>query len=373
VLTLSTVLFDRETLRVTGVDREKFPFEVEVKNVNVEGLTKQKAIPIKREKVNEEGKPVYLLPQPDVKKVIEEVRYIETTEPTNSQGEPNTPVMVTQVNKIPLLDENNEIVTYQPTQYMQTTESVDYYGNPCEPIMVQKVDESGNVTEEQMTDKEGNPLYMGHMPVGEPIPCYTTETVEVQKEVNGELVYLEKVVEVVGEVYEEQPPIEITEDDERFFEGLPRALEDAFRYEVVTFELHPDEFTFEDIVKAKESQLQMGFLKRGILFERMDVENLFDTTDPEFNANISFDFINIPAGSVVKTMPITLPEPKDIVAVKVESDNPVKIEISDNGTDFYPLMLNNERWFSDAVTEVWVKFINEGDKPVTIESFAVLF
>ena len=60
---VSTVIFDRETLKVTGVDREKFPYEVEIRNVDVEGLTKVVQRPAKREKVNEEGKPVYLLPQ----------------------------------------------------------------------------------------------------------------------------------------------------------------------------------------------------------------------------------------------------------------------------------------------------------------------
>ena len=46
---MPTVIFDRETLKVTGVDREKFPYEVEIRNVDVEGLTKVVHRPAKRE------------------------------------------------------------------------------------------------------------------------------------------------------------------------------------------------------------------------------------------------------------------------------------------------------------------------------------
>lgn len=355
---MSTVIFDRETLKVTGVDREKFPYEVEIRNVDVEWLTKVVHRPAKREKVNEEGKPLYLLPQEPIVEEIGEERLIETTKDTGN------PIMIKVLKKVPLLDENNKQVKYEKKVFGETKEDT---GNP---VMILD-EETGELV--QKTDENGNPLFYGLVGTGEFIKCYTTDEVEEQKKdkygrplfYDTEIVMVEKVTE--------QPPIEITEDDERYVEGLPTALEDTTYPVVVTFDKNPEEFTFEDVVKEKEKQLLKGTFHTACkLFEQMD-ETIFSTNISGYYADLGFDVLSLPSGGEARTIKLELPNESSIVGVKFEaSADGIEVLVGNTASNLIPIDRNNEVIFDDPVSEVYVKFENPTDKRIDIYSFALL-
>ena len=355
---MPTVIFDRETLKVTGVDREKFPYEVEIRNVDVEGLTKVVHRPAKREKVNEEDKPLYLLPQEPLIEEIGEERLIETTKDTGN------PVMIKVLKKVPLLDENNKQVKYEKKVVGETTEDT---GNP---VMIID-EETGELV--QKTDENGNPLFYGLVGTGEFIKCYTTDEVEEQKKdkygrplfYDTEIVMVEKVTE--------QPPIEITEDDERFHEGLEKVQVEVEKTKTVKFEEDMSVFTYDDVVKAKEKQLLKGtFYTACKLFEQMD-ESIFSTNISGYYADLGFDVLSLPSGGEVRTIKLELPNEADVVGIKFEaSADGLEVLIGNTASNLIPIDRNNEVIFAEPVSEVYVKFENPTDERIDVYSFALL-
>lgn len=315
---MTNVLFNRETFRVTGVGRTPLPFEVEIKNVDVSNLTKEVIYIEKVDKLNEEGKPLYLLPQEPLIEEIGEERLIETTEDTGN------PVMVKVIKKVPLLDENKKQVTYQT----EAEETINCYI-------------TGEV-EEQKRNEYGQPLFYGK-----------------------EIVIVEKVTE--------QSPIEITEDDERFCEGLEKVQIEVEKTKTVKFEEDMSAFTYDDIVKEKEKQLLKGtFYTACKLFEQMD-ETIFSTNINGFYADLGFDFLSLPNGGEVRTIKLELPNEADIVGVKFEaSADGVEVSIGNTTSNLIPIDRNNEVIFDKPVTDVYVKFENPTDRRIDIYSFALL-
>lgn len=145
-------------------------------------------------KLNADGKPLYLLPQPDLEVAYTVPVTVKTTDVTDH------PVMVPQ--QVPLLDENGVQKTYEVTQ--------------PEPIIQTTTDADGNVTE----------TITGYEQVGTgqwlPISLVT----QIQEEgPNGPLYW--GTVEEPATRFEPQPPLEITEDDPQYVEGLEPAYEEV--------------------------------------------------------------------------------------------------------------------------------------------------
>ena len=355
---MTNVLFNRETLRVTGTGREPLPFEIEIKNVDVSNLTKEVTYTEKMDKLNEEGKPLYLLPQEPLVEEIGEERLIETTEDTGN------PVMTKVLKKVPLLNENNKQVKYEKKVVGETTDDT---GNP---VMILD-EETGELV--QKTDKNGNPLFYGLVGTGEFIKCYTTEEVEEQKKdkygrplfYDTEIVMVEKVTE--------QPPIEITEDDERFHEGLEKVQVEVEKTKTVKFEEDMSVFTHDGIVKAKEKQLLKGtFYTACKLFEQMD-ESIFSANISGFYADLGFDFLSLPSGGEARTIKLKLPNKAEVVGIKFESsDGGLEVLVGNTASNLIPIDRNNEVIFDEPVSEVYVKFENPTDKRIDVHSFALL-
>ena len=355
---MTNVLFDRESLQVTEVGRDPLPFEVEIKNVDVSNLTKEVTYTEKVDKLNEEGKPLYLLPQEPLVEEIGEERLIETTKDTGN------PVMIKVLKKVPLLNENNKQVKYEKKVVGETKEDT---GNP---VMILD-EETGELV--QKTDENGNPLFYGLVGTGEFIKCYTTDEVEEQKKdkygrplfYDTEIVMVEKVTE--------QPPIEITEDDERFHEGLEKVQVEVEKTKTVKFEEDMSVFTYDDIVKAKEKQLLKGtFYTACKLFEQMD-ETIFSTNISGFYADLGFDFLSLPSGGEARTIKLKLPNEAEAVGIKFESsDGGLEVLIGNTASNLIPIDRNNEVFFDEPVSEVYVKFENPTDKRIDVHSFALL-
>lgn len=396
---MTNVLFNRETLKVTGMGREPLPFEIEIKNVDVTNLKKEikykEVVDKKLVETLEDGikieKQLYLLPQEDKEIVTQITKKIETTESVDEDGNPLEPVMIQVKKQVPLLDSNGNQIEYIPTALMETTDTVDFYGNPTEPVMVQveEVDEStGEVTivEKQKTDENGNLVYFGLVATSDkPVKCFATELVEEQKKDKDEnlLYYKEVVEEVVG--YEKQLPLEITEDDERWpveldEKGnemkvkLEKATEEVEKTKTISFEEDMTQFNYDDVVKHKESQLIKGtFYSKAKLFEKMD-ESLFSTNISSFNADLGFDMISLPVDGEVRTVKLKLPKASSVIGVKLETniENGVEVKVGATANDLQLVDRNMERMFENEVSEVYVSFKNITDKRIDIYSFALL-
>lgn len=396
---MTNVLFNRETLRVTGVGREPLPFEVEIKNVDVTDLKKEVKYTelVNKTKIEtlEDGtkveKQLYLLPQEDKKIITQITKKIETTESTDEHGHPLEPVMIQVKKQVPMLDSNGEQVEYIPTALIETTETVDFYGNPTEPVMIQveEIDEStGEVTvvEKQKTDENGNLIYFGLVATSnKPIKCFTTELIEEQKkDKDGNLLYYKEIVEEIVN-YEKQPPLEITEDDERWpveldEKGnemkvkLEKATEEVEKTKIVNFEEDMSQFNYDDVVLHKEKQLIKGtFYSKAKLFERMD-ESLFSTNLSSFNADLGFDMLSLPVGGEVRTIKLSLPKASSVVGVKLETniENGVEVKVGATANDLQLVDRNMERIFENEVSEVYISFKNITDKRIDIYSFTLL-
>jgi hypothetical protein len=325
---MDTILFDRTSLLVSGVNRDKFPYEIEIKNVDVSSLTKQIPYKVEVDKTDEEGNLLYILPLED--RVIKETIEVQV----ETIAETEFPVMETVSKTVPLLDKNNKQVYYHPTVE----------------------DENGEMVED----------------TSQKIYCSVGEEREQQKRnADGDLLYY-MVEDRVDERFEKQEPIEILDTDERFIDRLERAFTLETRYFTVSFSENPEKFSYSDIVKLKEEQLLNGtFFAKALLFEQMD-EELFSTSLASFNSDLGFDFISIPPGGEVRTEKIVLPNPASIIGLKVESSvEGLEIKVGDRASDLQALM-KNERVFSANVAEVYVSFKNPTDKRVDVHSFALL-
>jgi hypothetical protein len=378
------ILFDRATLVATGMGRMPLPFEVEVKNVDLTDLKKEvkytEFIDKKIIETLEDGstieKQLYLLPQEDKQVINEIIKRIETTESTDENGNPLEPVIHQVTKQTPVLDENGNQVEYIPTALMETTETIDFYGNPTDPVMIQieEVDESTGeirIVEKQKTDENGNLVYMGMMAVSDiPVKCFTTELVEEQKkDADGNLLYYKDVIEEVI-TYESQPPLEITEDDERFMEGLEKAKVEVEKTKIVTFEEDMNVFTYEDIVKHKEALLTKGtFFTKATLFE--NPENVVDNSSSA--ADLGFNMISIPSNKEVTTIAIQLPNATDLVGIYFEaSDDGIEVEIGESISELKPINQRNEVYFDELVSEVYVCFKNSTNNRIDLYSFGLL-
>lgn len=354
---MTNVLFDRETLRVTGTGREPLPFEVEIKNVDVSNLTKEVTYTEKMDKLNEEGKPLYLLPQEPIVEEIEEERLIETTKDTGN------PVMIKVIKQIPLLDENGEQVKYEKMTIGEVTEDTG------EPVMIVD-EETGELV--QKTDENGNLLFYGEISTGEFIECYTTEEIEEQKKNEfGEPLFYDVEI-ITTEKIVPQPPIEITEDDERFVEGLEKAQIEVKKTKTSTFDEDMEAFTYDDIVKEKEKQLLKGtFYTACKLFEKMD-ESIFSTNISGY-ADLGFDFLSLPSKGEVYTIKLELPNEANVVGIKFEASvDGLNVLIGNTTSNLIPINRNNEVIFDNPASEVYVKFKNSTDKRIDVYSFALL-
>jgi hypothetical protein len=339
---MTNVLFNRETLHFVGQGRNPLPFEVEIKNVDVAGLTKEVSYQKQRQKVTEDDKALFLLRQePIVDEVGREVQ-VETIENTG------VPVMIEVVEKVPLLDETDHQVEYELTQLVTTPAQYD---------------EDGNLISEEKIEQVGT---------GQFIKCFTTEIKEVQKkDENGLKLFYDTDI-VMDRVETPQPALEISQDDARFVEGLEEVKEIVEETKIVTFEQEPNEFTYEDIVKAKQSHItEDTFFGAATLFEEMD-ESIFSTSLAGFNADLGFDFVSIPAGGEVRTIKLALPTGSNVVGIKTEtSDDGLIISIGDTASNLTQVV-NNEVSFQSKVSEVYVKFENPTDKRIDVQSFALL-
>jgi hypothetical protein len=356
---MANVVFNRESLEVVGLNRPALPFEVEIKNVDVAGLTKQYDYTEKVQKKDAEGNLLFLLPQDPIEVIGTQTVWVETTDITEY------PVTVVETRKIELYDADNNPVKYQPTQLGKVTDVTD------EPVMVAVVnEETGETQQVQETDENGNLLYWGQVPVGDPVQCYTTEQVEVQKvDVNGKKIY-QKEVEQEVVTQEPQPDLEITNQDERYVEDLEKALVDEAKTRMVSFDSESNLFTYDEIVAHKQTQLTKGtFFDKAVLFETME-GNLFDSS---VNADTGFDFISFAPGAEAVTNVITLPFEADTVHVTSETNMAgLEILIGTSIEDLQPINAMSERNFSTSATEVYVQFKNNAEQRIDLYSFALL-
>ncbi|NDI34699.1 hypothetical protein EPK97_07985 [Chengkuizengella sediminis] len=169
---------------------------------------------------------------------------IETTEITEN------PVMVNTPTQIPIFNDDGTQKQYERTVRGETTEVTD------EPLMEKVWDEENEVYNDvHKVDEDGTLLYWGQVGTGQMINCYTVEQILNQKEdPEGNLLYYKEVTET-SITYEDQEPLEITQDDERWTEELAPALEDIEQIKMVKFEDQPSLFTYEDILNAPKTPL----------------------------------------------------------------------------------------------------------------------
>ncbi|WP_162035956.1 hypothetical protein [Chengkuizengella sediminis] len=213
-------------------------------NVYLEGLTKQVPEISQRHKVDSDGNLLYLLPQEPMEIQEEFTKTIETTEITEN------PVMVNTPTQIPIFNDDGTQKQYERTVRGETTEVTD------EPLMEKVWDEENEVYNDvHKVDEDGTLLYWGQVGTGQMINCYTVEQILNQKEdPEGNLLYYKEVTET-SITYEDQEPLEITQDDERWTEELAPALEDIEQIKMVKFEDQPSLFTYEDILNAPKTPL----------------------------------------------------------------------------------------------------------------------
>lgn len=340
---MTNVLFNRETLRVTGMGREPLPFEVEIKNVDEKGLHKlSKTIEYTEEvqKTDEDGNTLFYLPQDPIEVEVEKIVRVKKTEPS---GEP----VLIQVKK-PLLDENNRQVTYE----IKT-----------EKITPAVYDEEGNLIEEEKWEWVGAGVFQ---------KCYILVE-EQEKDKNGDILYWH--VETIREkILQEQPPIEITQSDPRWNEDLEKVMTTITKTKTITFDEAMQEFTYTDIVKFKEQHITKGTLFTDyVLFELFMSEDLFVTDIPSFKCDLGFDFFSLPPGGQVRVKKFELPKPTDFLGVKAETNTPgLTIKAAPTIAGLKTLDKNNEVVFSEPITETYIVFENNTDTRIDIYSFAVL-
>jgi hypothetical protein len=341
---MTNVLFDRETLKVVGLNRPALPFEVEIQNVDTKNLTKMVTFEEVTDKVNENGETLYLLPQkPLVESYGEEVQ-VETIQRTDF------PVMVEVEKKVPVLDENNKHVQYEVTETKVT------------PAVY---DEEGTLLSEEIIEQVGTGQY---------IKCYIME-VETEQKINedGQPLFYDKEIVLKDEITE-VPSLEITALDERYTEGLEIIKVPVLKTKVVSFQEDMNEFMYQDIVEEKQKQLTRNtFFENALLFEEMS-ENLFSTTLSSFKADLGLDFISLPAGGAVRMEKIVLPKPASIIRIYTEtSEEGLEVRVGALASDLQPLDNVNERYFDNPVSEIYVSFQNTTDKRIDLSSIGVLF
>lgn len=312
-----TVLFDRETKRVTGFDREPEPFELSVANVKIESLRKIDVETEVTPETDSEGNPLFKLPA--YKSVKTKV---ETTEKTSE------PVMVEEEREVPLLDSKGNVVKYN----------------------------TGYTYFDEETKKEVRVE-------GREIECSKRITVEVKKtNENGEILYYKTATKQVPD--DTKPVEKITQSDSRYTPDLEPSYITKEKTLDVTFETQPERFTYADVIAHKEKQLVDGV---AFVFAQIfaNTEGLY----VDKKADIGVDFVSIPPKGYVVTRELRLPN--KYTYVKIELDKPSKdllIEVNGEPVDQF----NEIEFLTNPVDLIKVKITNNGTKPVEYSTLTVL-
>lgn len=352
---MTNVVFDKVTLKVTGENRSPLPFEVEIKNVDPSGLMKTISVIETVGKKDVDGNQIYLFtPKPKVEVVTKGVRV------ENTAVSPE-PVIELVTEKIAVLNEDGTPTTYLDGGLHETTIDTGI------PSLV--FTEEGEV---QRIDSEGNPIFLEHMMAVE-IPCYTTKEVEIfKKDAKGNQLYVNYVPEkeMVETSY---PTVEITALDEQYEDGLKEVTEDVSVSKTTTYKESPKEFTYDEVLACKESQLAMGtFYQKGLLLEKVDPAKL-STDLVTFNADLGFNVISIPDGGQFRTEKLTLPMASKYVNVTLDASSAgLEVKIGNLSTDLQLLDALKERVFASEVTEVYVQVRNATGNRIDVKSIAIL-
>ena len=348
---MSSVIFNKKTLMWSGTNRVSLPFELQINNVlYLDKLEKKLILDGVREKVDNEGRPVYLLPKDPETKTHTVVEYIETTKVTDK------PVIIKTTKQIPVLDESGKPLTYHKMYNIKVTDNT---GNPV------------LIDEKQERDNDGNLLFWKSIPYGPELPMYTVKEIKVQKQNdNGELLYLTPILKTITET-EEFPYIEITSDDPRFNNSLTRAIEKYKYEEKILFSVHPELFSYSDVIFHKEKYIAKGtFYEKGKLYETMD--GIFETSSELSNANFAFDFITLHPGGFVTTLPLDIQEASQIVLLVTESSGNLSCLMGSDKDSLQPLTPLNEGIFSKPVDKVVIKFMNNTKQAIDLYSFGLI-
>lgn len=369
---MDNVLFDRKTLKVTGSNRAPSPFEIEIKNITTNDLKKEvsykelenKTIELTIEDNTTVKKQLYILPQNSESTIIFKNYKIETTEVTEN------PIMINVTKKIPILDENNNPKLYEVTTFGETTEVTRI---PA-VIETETIQDGKRVFKQtQKTDSNGNLLFLGDIGTGIYREMYEEEiVVEQKKNELDELLFYKEIRKEI-QTQKEKESLEITEDDERWTKELEEVKEEVEVIKIVTFEENPSLFNYDDVIKYKEREIVKGtFYSSAMLFEKMD-EKVFSTDLASFKADLGFDFISLPENGEIRTIKLKLPKAENIVGIKLEVDNNLpEIKIGSTINDMQLIDQNNERYFNNEVSNVYVNFKNTSNERINIYSFALL-
>ncbi|MFS1513031.1 hypothetical protein VQL36_11430 [Chengkuizengella sp. SCS-71B] len=265
-----TVIINRSTNKVVGLNREPQPFEFAIENVYLEGAEKTIYNIEQKQKFDEEGNALYLLPQPqlEVNEII--TKTVETTETTSD------PVANIETIQIPVLDDQGNQKAYQKTVRGETTEVTN------EPVIEQvwneETEENENV---QKADEEGNLLYWGQVPTGQMIPLFTIGQVEAhQMDDEGNLLYYKDIEETLT-TYEDQKPAEITDQHVEWSEELELAFENVEIPETVSFKTHMTEFTYDDIMEIKSKPVPLTIEDELELLKEENANLILDSLQKE--------------------------------------------------------------------------------------------
>jgi hypothetical protein len=355
---MNRLLFDKKTHRITGIDRAPRAFEGIIEGVDAQALTKQvtdtRRVPKQGTatgsgpKADAASTALYLLPQEPLEVVEDRFKDVQTTEVTDR------PVKVTVTRKVPLLDADGEQVRYEVLKEQVTPAEFDTTGKTPKLLTAEVremvptgifrdcyvVSEEGE-EEVHKTDTDGNPLYL--KAVNTPV------TVQVAQE-----------------------PLEITEADERFRDGLERASEDQTFSRTIRYRDEPDAFTFEDAFRYKEAHVADGTLyASGKHFEGF-TEELFATHLQDAGADIGFEAFILPPGKAVRTAKLDLPQASASVHIRIEPPSALSIEAGDAADDLRPVDARNEVTFDAPADSVYVSFRNGTERPISVRAFSLL-
>lgn len=269
-------IIDKSTFKVVAVNRQPQANEFVVQGVS--DLQKEIQVPTTQPKVDVDGNTLYRLPQPDLEVVTPTTKTVETNEVTDK------PVMIKQINKIPLLDQDGNQVSYQPTTLGETTEVTD------EPVMEIIQNDDNVPTEQQKVDELGNLLYWGQVISGSPIACFTTEEVEVQKtDDTGALLYHKDVVEDVI-TYESQSDLEVTDAHESWTEDLEVVEIEVEVSKTVTLSESPEDFTYEEVEPTLTTYKQIKKDELYSAYQRDKLGQVVSSLVGEDGLNIVFPY-----------------------------------------------------------------------------------
>ncbi len=352
---MSSVVFNSETLMWSGTDRDKLPYEVDIKNVDLNGLMKQSTFTTSVGKVDDDGNQLYLLTL-EPKTVVEEVEeIIETTEVTDF------PIIMKKVVSEPVLDAKGQQVIHQMEKKVRTTNVTG------EPVMVTQVVDGVEKSVHEV-DENGKKLYWEVIPIGEPQKAFVSKEVEVHKTDSNDAPLYHKTI--IHEIHKTVPVTEeITSSDPRYKRNLPVVVEERDYTETIFFNKNPEMFNYDEVLAHKEKSITKGtFYQKGRCFEKM--QGVF--SGGVFHEG--FDFITIPSGLEATTVALELPYPAELVMIKVESNIKPQISFTSEDSDkFTKINILDEADFgANKVSKIKLRFTNTSDNPIVINGFSIL-